>query len=508
MHNWVDLRHDLGHAVTLMQHVCSVNLVARPFLPTQLRLPILPLTKPPAPRASPPGRQVSGLKSITAKHLALSCQCLGAFMALHPALAALFTQVGNAGRSRAWLAKEAGVCVGMCCHANAAAHSCLIIVSQACRVPNNLQMYDRVQGVLPPRRDMLLADFGRALQVGRGCVLPCTKCRGAFLNAAPCRACWGGAIICMLGTCSLWSLVSPTHQTRNSAASTRTGLPHPPRGGVQSNCYFTFPPTFLYITVALSVQDYRIHHEEVCSKLVAIMRERLSANIKQLPALAAAWPAGPTRAEAPAPSSFATTAAKQLQVREVGGRIAGVPATAAWCLPCCNHNEFSGCTALACRLLDGKHAGTDLLIPDANATCTLMPITPAAPFSTSSPTRRSCRERCPRCCCPPSCTPSLAASASCSAARWRKLMTCWNRMGPHGSSSCGQTCRWVLLTASGWQMCASWEAQGWWCVPAGRVCPLSPSRGRFLPRRNRGRPSFFPCAVPAQLPAQPAYGPS
>lgn len=63
-------------------------------------------------------------------------------------------------------------------------------------------------------------------------------------------------------------------------------------------------------------QDYRIHHEEVCSKLVAIMRERLSANIKQLPALAATWPAGPVRAEAPSPSSFATTAAKQLQVWE------------------------------------------------------------------------------------------------------------------------------------------------------------------------------------------------
>lgn len=40
-----------------------------------------------------PYPQVSGLKSITAKHLALSCQCLGAFMALHPALVALFTQV-------------------------------------------------------------------------------------------------------------------------------------------------------------------------------------------------------------------------------------------------------------------------------------------------------------------------------------------------------------------------------------------------------------------------------
>ena len=32
--------------------------------------------------------QVAGLKSITAKHLALSCQCLGALISLHPALVA------------------------------------------------------------------------------------------------------------------------------------------------------------------------------------------------------------------------------------------------------------------------------------------------------------------------------------------------------------------------------------------------------------------------------------
>lgn len=61
-------------------------------------------------------------------------------------------------------------------------------------------------------------------------------------------------------------------------------------------------------------QDYRTHHDEVCAKLVSIMRERLSANLRQLPALAAAWPAGGERPELPAPSSFATTAAKQLQV--------------------------------------------------------------------------------------------------------------------------------------------------------------------------------------------------
>ena len=71
-----------------------------------------------------PCLQVSGLKSITAKHLALSCQCLGAFMALHPALVAVFTA-----------------------------------------------------GVQPQRRGMLVADFGRALPVGRwaggACVTAC-----------------------------------------------------------------------------------------------------------------------------------------------------------------------------------------------------------------------------------------------------------------------------------------------------------------------------------------------
>jgi hypothetical protein len=60
--------------------------------------------------------QVSGLKSITAKHLAISCQCLGVFIRLHPALTAVFTQ-----------------------------------------------------GVPQPRRDLLIADFTRTVQVG-GCL--------------------------------------------------------------------------------------------------------------------------------------------------------------------------------------------------------------------------------------------------------------------------------------------------------------------------------------------------
>ena len=35
--------------------------------------------------------QVAGLKSITAKHLALSCQCVGALIELHPALVTALT---------------------------------------------------------------------------------------------------------------------------------------------------------------------------------------------------------------------------------------------------------------------------------------------------------------------------------------------------------------------------------------------------------------------------------
>ena len=115
--------------------------------------------------------QVSGLKSITAKHLAISFQCLGAAIALHPTLALIFSQ-----------------------------------------------------GVPSPRQEMLAADFERTLQ------------------------------------------------------------------------------------------DFIIHQNEISSKLVAIMRERLSANIKLLPTVAATWPTGPAHAARPAPSSFAATSAKQLQI--------------------------------------------------------------------------------------------------------------------------------------------------------------------------------------------------
>ena len=160
-----------------------------------------------------PCAQVSGLKSITAKHLAVSCQCLGAFMALQPALADVFTQ-----------------------------------------------------GVQEPRRDMLVADFGRALSV---------RCAAMHCGHACCgHACAGGG----------------------AAAAA-----HPPL------------PLSLAVRAA-GAQDYRIHHDEITGKLVSIMRERLSLNIKQLPALSASWPEGPELPAALAPSNFAVTSVKQLQI--------------------------------------------------------------------------------------------------------------------------------------------------------------------------------------------------
>ena len=58
-----------------------------------------------------------------------------------------------------------------------------------------------------------------------------------------------------------------------------------------------------------------MHKEEIHAKLVAIMRERLSNSLKQLPAVAMSWgvQGAPATAHVP-PSSFAQTNAKQLRV--------------------------------------------------------------------------------------------------------------------------------------------------------------------------------------------------
>ncbi len=58
-----------------------------------------------------------------------------------------------------------------------------------------------------------------------------------------------------------------------------------------------------------------MHKEEIHSKLVAIMRERLATNLKQLPLIATTWaPNSPPDAQQMPPSNFAQTNAKQLRI--------------------------------------------------------------------------------------------------------------------------------------------------------------------------------------------------
>ena len=60
------------------------------------------------------------------------------------------------------------------------------------------------------------------------------------------------------------------------------------------------------------MQDLSIHRMEIHSKLVAIMRERLAANLRALSGIAAAWGGGPPGPKQP--SNFAQTNAKQLRI--------------------------------------------------------------------------------------------------------------------------------------------------------------------------------------------------
>jgi len=67
--------------------------------------------------------------------------------------------------------------------------------------------------------------------------------------------------------------------------------------------------------VVCMVQDLSMHKEEIHSKLVAIMRERLATNLKQLPLIASTWaPNSPPDAHQIPPSNFAQTNAKQLRI--------------------------------------------------------------------------------------------------------------------------------------------------------------------------------------------------
>lgn len=66
-----------------------------------------------------------------------------------------------------------------------------------------------------------------------------------------------------------------------------------------------------------SLQDLKIHHSEILGKFVAIMRERLTASLRQLPAAASQWRYSAESAQGQqqyTPSPFAASLTKQLRI--------------------------------------------------------------------------------------------------------------------------------------------------------------------------------------------------
>ena len=69
------------------------------------------------------------------------------------------------------------------------------------------------------------------------------------------------------------------------------------------------------VSMLFHIQDLSMHKEEIHSKLVAIMRERLATNLKQLPLIASSWTgSSPPKPSQIPPSNFAQTNAKQLRI--------------------------------------------------------------------------------------------------------------------------------------------------------------------------------------------------
>lgn len=87
--------------------------------------------------------------------------------------------------------------------------------------------------------------------------------------------------------------------------------------GEQSCCvlHWTSECVLQQSACACVLQDLSMHKEEIHSKLVAIMRERLATNLKQLPSIANTWaPNSPPNAQQVPPSNFAQANAKQLRI--------------------------------------------------------------------------------------------------------------------------------------------------------------------------------------------------
>lgn len=85
-----------------------------------------------------------------------------------------------------------------------------------------------------------------------------------------------------------------------------------------------------------------MHKEEIHSKLVAIMRERLATNLKQLPLIATTWAGSPPSPSLPStPSNFAQTNAKQLRIL-----------SQVWCLLPMGTDTLHSCLVLSSMLLE------------------------------------------------------------------------------------------------------------------------------------------------------------
>lgn len=88
------------------------------------------------------------------------------------------------------------------------------------------------------------------------------------------------------------------------------------------------------------LQDLSMHKEEIHSKLVAIMRERLATNLKQLPLIATTWASSPPPQGSPLlPSNFAQTNAKQLRILSQVGDL--LPVHSHRLLLCCINQSYA-----------------------------------------------------------------------------------------------------------------------------------------------------------------------
>ena len=174
--------------------------------------------------------QVAGLKSITAKHLALSCQCLGALISLHPALVAAMGAHLPASR-RALLTQELSLVLQV--------RPCTP-VAQTLGANPLLPRCPHSPGVVQSGYNLLPL----LLSASARCSIPDSKCSSASCSGR---------------------VPSERHFLRSNKLEGRWRL-----------------------------QDLTLHRGEVHSKLVGIMRERLISSLKQLPALAGRWGAAPT----------------------------------------------------------------------------------------------------------------------------------------------------------------------------------------------------------------------